>query len=278
MNIRLGESGNVFEGTSERGIVELALDVVDQALLSESVHGPWNKITLEAAAASVTQLKLVGSEGTCLDAATAGAAGQIKRVARGIGDLNIGAVTTKTVACIEISLSKMAVDSMSVEASSDQFQYLQEDQRGQHQAYRPSALRQSTRDLHPRFSRGGHDYLRLGTSVSTFLPRSLLVGSDKVSMPEGEVTLKRSVISGMDSKRNRYGQLNYHPVDTWGLVGVSSLKIIEAVDGTVQARDGVNSRPAVKGSEVFLLLLMAQFSPTGEKSALTVALESKVLK
>jgi hypothetical protein len=29
MNIRLGESGNVFEGTSERGIVELALDVVD---------------------------------------------------------------------------------------------------------------------------------------------------------------------------------------------------------------------------------------------------------
>jgi hypothetical protein len=95
-------------------------------------------------------------------------------------------------------------------------------------------------------------------------------------MPEGEVTLKRSVISGMDSKR--YGQLNYHPVDTWGLVGVSSLKIIEAVDGTVQARDGVNSRPAVKGIEVFLLLLMAQFSPTGEKSALTVALESKVLK
>jgi hypothetical protein len=70
------------------------------------------------------------------------------------------------------------------------------------------------------------------------------------------------VISGIDSKRNRYGQLTYHPVDTWSLVGVNSLEIIEAIDGTVQARDGVNSRQAVDGINVLFLLLMAQFSPT----------------
>jgi hypothetical protein len=57
-------------------------------------------------------------------------------------------------------------------------------------------------------------------------------------------------------------------VDIWGLARVNSLKIVETVESTGQARFGVQVCQAVDGVNVLGLLLATQLSPIENVSIL----------
>lgn len=100
VDIWLVKARHVFNSECETGVVGLAQDVINQALLSKVVHDPRGEIALEASRRWNVDLEVWVGEGTIHDAAATSMAGDVERIlVRGC--FNVRSVSSKPVFGIE---------------------------------------------------------------------------------------------------------------------------------------------------------------------------------